>query len=79
MQKVNWYKSGDWNGLAGSYRAVGKTNSNEKKPIGYILTWREPISMITLENLHIAHPTDSWHWDPAHYGPADMQMVQMPL
>jgi len=58
----------DWNGLQ-DHIALWKNNSNEKKPIGYILSLEGADSMITLENLHIAHAYGLRALGPAHYGP----------
>lgn len=42
---------------------------NDKKPIGYILSLEGADSMVTLDNLHIAHAYGLRALGPAHYGP----------
>ena len=42
---------------------------NEKKPIGYILSLEGADSLITLDNLHVAHEYGLRALGPAHYGP----------
>lgn len=42
---------------------------NDKKPIGYILSLEGADSLITLDNLHVAHEYGLRALGPAHYGP----------
>jgi len=58
----------DWNALQ-DHLTLWKNGSAEKKPIGYILSLEGADSMVTLENLNIAHAYGLRALGPAHYGP----------
>lgn len=58
----------DWNSLQ-EHLGLWNDGSDEKKPIGYILSLEGADSLISLENLEVAHGYGLRALGPAHYGP----------